>query len=639
MSLPPLKPSVEMSRRKTIHAGEIIGDTSNDPVTNNVGRVGGDHTQKAPDTSVKRDRDYTKMMSYAVIVYRFLLFLGYFVVSLVILFTIQQEGSKKCFVRQSYMSRTIASFASDNMYTSTHILRHPPRSRSEVVAGYAMPYKQMVSDVGAFPVVVRYPAEHSSFWPLEVQSGADLEMFFRSGLGVSFDQTIDGLLEGSGMGAEGLPGLFSAGHNLTLPHYYPIIKNLYMFRDRSSAAAAGASPPTPKPKEETSEIKAELFGDRHYYYLPGSIQASSGGAFDAGVYFVQKDGMMISPSVPGMDSPTNFLTSLKARTMMMMMMMSASSDGSERILPNIGRCVEPIDRGKGAPDVSRWVRDVADISMNSHLRGSCILTGQAATVDVSTNYKTSAVLFSSTNVLYVALVVTWVTASFSLFYLRSTDIIREENEHSPSVSLAPMEDKTGGGTDGDDVAASNDKKYEGDAGSYIDTVPYPHNAGATFPPQTTTTQESEEAKKVRMNKWEIARYIIASVLVIWHGILFFMAFFYMSPTSESRVPLNNALASLVIISAAAAVQMRHVSSEMKDDSEEVQAAVETGQFVEAAPSVPDAPAEAIDFPRHPGESPSYVPTYYPPENDVKSRMVTSQSFGSTSMTPGLSMPR
>ena len=54
---------------------------------------------------------------------------------------------------------------------------------------------------------------------------------------------------------------------------------------------------------------------------------------------------------------------------------------------------------------------------NSHLRGTCLITGQQPTVDMTSNYKTSMVLFSSVNVIFMLAVVLWITASFSLFYV------------------------------------------------------------------------------------------------------------------------------------------------------------------------------------------------------------------------------
>jgi hypothetical protein len=58
-----------------------------------------------------------------------------------------------------------------------------------------------------------------------------------------------------------------------------------------------------------------------------------------------------------------------------------------------------------------------DIRGSSRRMGTCLLTGQHAMVDISSNPKTSMVFFSSVNPLFVATVVLWISASFSLFFL------------------------------------------------------------------------------------------------------------------------------------------------------------------------------------------------------------------------------
>ena len=64
-----------------------------------------------------------------------------------------------------------------------------------------------------------------------------------------------------------------------------------------------------------------------------------------------------------------------------------------------------------------WLSGLKKVASNSHLRGTCLLTGQQATVDVTSNYKTSLTVFSSVNLLFMLTVVLWISASFSLFYV------------------------------------------------------------------------------------------------------------------------------------------------------------------------------------------------------------------------------
>jgi len=95
-------------------------------------------------------------------------------------------------------------------------------------------------------------------------------------------------------------------------------------------------------------------------------------------------------------------------------------------LPNFVRCsrkyIPPAQATYGTTDddqkeLEQWMPHLQRFNNNSHLRGTCLLTGQHATVDMTSNYKTSTILFSSVNVLFMLTVVLWITASFALFYI------------------------------------------------------------------------------------------------------------------------------------------------------------------------------------------------------------------------------
>lgn len=149
-----------------------------------------------------------------------------------------------------------------------------------------------------------------------------------------------------------------------------------------------------------------------------------------GTYVLMGNGKVVAPDLPMPVEISNLMTSLRAQSM------QGRNIGG--LLPNIGRCVRPVKtenktvtilgvQVKDVPvpvqgDTERWIKDIADIVSNSHRRGSCILTGQVSMVDVSTNSMTSGMPFSSTNVLYMALAITWISASFSLFHLRWAEI-------------------------------------------------------------------------------------------------------------------------------------------------------------------------------------------------------------------------
>lgn len=54
---------------------------------------------------------------------------------------------------------------------------------------------------------------------------------------------------------------------------------------------------------------------------------------------------------------------------------------------------------------------------NSHRLGACLLTGQHASVDLTSNYATSMILFSSVNAIFMVGMVIWISASFALFHI------------------------------------------------------------------------------------------------------------------------------------------------------------------------------------------------------------------------------
>jgi hypothetical protein len=105
----------------------------------------------------------------------------------------------------------------------------------------------------------------------------------------------------------------------------------------------------------------------------------------------------------------------------MQALMMATAPGKNTIspgtlLPNYARCIQGFypDNEEGAKDAAKLTDR---LQKNSHLRGTCLFTGQQAMVDISSNYHTSMVLFSSVNVMFMTALVLWISASFSLFHL------------------------------------------------------------------------------------------------------------------------------------------------------------------------------------------------------------------------------
>jgi hypothetical protein len=88
-----------------------------------------------------------------------------------------------------------------------------------------------------------------------------------------------------------------------------------------------------------------------------------------------------------------------------------------RVLANLDRCVYWEDSTMS----SQKMEDARLVLMkSSHRAGTCLLTGQQPMVEISSNYKTSLVPFSSVNLMFAVAVVCWISASFAIFYF-STD--------------------------------------------------------------------------------------------------------------------------------------------------------------------------------------------------------------------------
>ena len=87
-------------------------------------------------------------------------------------------------------------------------------------------------------------------------------------------------------------------------------------------------------------------------------------------------------------------------------------------LPNFKRCIDnsklPPENATLETDIAlldAWLKPVQRLYTNSHLRGTCLLTGQQGTVDMTSNPKTSTLFFSSVNTIFM------VQVGFSSFYM------------------------------------------------------------------------------------------------------------------------------------------------------------------------------------------------------------------------------
>lgn len=98
-------------------------------------------------------------------------------------------------------------------------------------------------------------------------------------------------------------------------------------------------------------------------------------------------------------------------------------------VPNLYRCAKKMY----GDESDKIVEGVQAMAQNTHLRGACLLSGQQHTVDISSNYRSSMIFFSSINPMFMVAVVCWICASFSLFELGNGEaaII---NPKKPTVS-------------------------------------------------------------------------------------------------------------------------------------------------------------------------------------------------------------
>lgn len=279
-------------------------------------------------------------------------------------------GQKGCHVRHTYRPDFLAGTASNPLYTSTQIVRHPPP------LGAHQP--QRAADIGVFPVIIAHPYRDAAFLPVHRDSSPTLNSLFsvlpRGGIQKMLDalSTTD---REDGVGAD-----VHGGHELVAQDLEAITAITAIHSD----------------VYDLSEISTWPRGGEALHLL--------------------KNGMVVSPQQAMYMETAGLMTSMHTQGMRWL---EGRGNG---MLPNIGRCVKPIEHreGEGAAERKkrefRWLSGLSDYSTRSHLKGACLLSGQQDVVDVSTNHKASAVLFSSVNTMYTSLVVAWISASFSLFY-------------------------------------------------------------------------------------------------------------------------------------------------------------------------------------------------------------------------------
>jgi hypothetical protein len=144
-------------------------------------------------------------------------------------------------------------------------------------------------------------------------------------------------------------------------------------------------------------VMAYKDSDNSYPYLGRALNSQQA------LYFFAKD------KGGGVSTAVDMTMDSKAQMMMM-------QTGSGQV--DYLRCLS-ISPGNSAADLKH---KMDAMRKSSRRMGTCLLTGQHATVDISGNPRTSMVLFSSVNPMFMASVVLWISTSFSLFYFGKSAI-------------------------------------------------------------------------------------------------------------------------------------------------------------------------------------------------------------------------
>lgn len=316
--------------------------------------------------------------------------------------------SKGCFVRHSYYQESLLSFSNNGMYNAMHVVRSPPGSMAGIVDGLTFRDTQRYSDIAAFPVTVENPVRDAAFWPVVFAPPETLDSALQNAPGGSLEDMLRILSDGgqvtvTEVTVNGTTTNVTSIGNSTLVADGALKIVVDMISERIKASMA----PPVTPSMDPMDVQSALYGQvlkQFEMSKPGQYVITTNGTVQANGIFLDQE-------------TYNFLTSLRTQ--------SLQSRGIAGILPNVGRCAPPMpakgdlitDTAAEKLEFRHWLERLATIASNSHLRGSCVLSGQHQVVDVTTNYKTSALPFSSTNPIFMMYGVIWVTTSFAVFSL------------------------------------------------------------------------------------------------------------------------------------------------------------------------------------------------------------------------------
>lgn len=271
--------------------------------------------------SMPEQASYGRLAGFVV---RLLVFLAYFVASIVIMGSNMGLSKTQCWVQTTYRQEFLVNVVSNPFFSSLNVLRRAPLSKLERKYFNSANFTQNVSSVFAFPAQIDDALRKAAFLTVHPEPAP----------------------------------LLAAGETIMIP----------------------------------------------------------AGVTDNAYYFNQESGRVWSyeqnPSV-------NPASALARGTLDTMLRISGQTPHVGMQLPNLGRCIPPPDQaGLGSQEtLLDWTKQLDNLEHRSQRLGTCLLTGQQPTVDLSSNARTSVLPFSSVNVIFMVGIVLWITASFALFHV------------------------------------------------------------------------------------------------------------------------------------------------------------------------------------------------------------------------------
>lgn len=328
------------------------------------------------------------------------------IITLVFVFLPKHPDSTQCRIKYTYQQKPMGDFLADPFYSSTGIMRGSPPPLHAVLKGEARPYSQLLSDVAAFPVAVADPVSNSPFLPIQFRSFHKqwtLTQFMDTVVGRNLTQIFEEVKANT-------TGYADPDHIYNnLVRYLDHNQDMYPLADDDMRAVLGILRTALVASSSSLSVGSETLLDSIVAYF---LTASSDITF-----FIEDNGDITFPSSYG--SPKADPHNLDDNRLMLIKaaLLGKGLMGTSRgnsMVPNYGRCLKEKITKETLKTGSSLLHELVNMVIYSHRRGTCLSTGQPLIVDVTSNPKTSLILFSSNDVAFLVLLVTAITASFYL---------------------------------------------------------------------------------------------------------------------------------------------------------------------------------------------------------------------------------